>query len=357
MRTRVQDGQEMAALLSADGAALGELYARADGVRREVCGEAVALRAIVEISNECVNHCLYCGIRAGADIRRYRMSRGEVLEAIRPVAEQGLAGTVVLQAGEVATAPADAELEALVREVKERWPGLAVTLSAGLRNREVFARWRAAGADRYLLRFETADEERYARLHPEGSLAERLRGLEDLRVEGYQVGSGFMVGLPGESPEELARNIALCRQLDLDMIGIGPFVAHPGTPLGGTENAYAEDPEMLFRALAVLRLANPDAHIPATTAMDVVRPHGRDLALQRGANVYMFNATPTRFRGDYLLYPGKPGVDETPEEGFDRVRRRLLALGRPADTGVCSSMKPRFRAATGTQGAGATRMP
>ncbi len=326
-------------LLLASGEELTRLYARADAVRREYCGEAVPVRAILEFSNYCANECLYCGLRAeNAVPTRYRMSADDILAAVDQIAATGVAGTVVLQAGET-PGYSDDEISALLRRIKAAHPALAITLSVGNRPRAVYARWREAGMDRYLLRFETSDPELYARLHPNGSLAERLQCLRDLRAVGVQTGSGFMIGLPGETLPTLARNILLCREFDLDMIGSGPYIPNPDTPLGAKPNAYADDPEMFFRAIAVLRLVNPAAHIPATTAFDAVFPGGRDLVLQRGANVFMPNATPTSLRRDYQLYPGKPNVDESAAQFADRAVARLRAIGRPVAAGPSHSLK------------------
>jgi len=319
--------EDVLGLLRTPVAARGALYARADALRRRVMGDAVPLRGIVEFSNVCANDCLYCGIRAGnASVRRYRMTEDEILAVARqmPAWRQH---SVVLQAGEAASIAGDRRMEHLIRRIKAETP-LAVTVSVGNRPREVYARWRAAGMDRYLLRFETSDPSLFGRLHPDCVLAERLRCLHDLRDLGVQVGSGFMIGLPGETLETLAGNIRLCRDLDLDMIGIGPFIAHPDTPLAASVNAYADDPGMFFVALAVLRLRNPDAHIPATTAYDAVFASGRDLALQRGANVFMPNSTPGAFRKDYLLYPDKPCVDESGGLCAFCVAARVEQLGR-----------------------------
>ena len=328
-------------LLRATGADLAALYARADAVRRERCGDAVPIRAIIEFSNVCANDCLYCGIRASNPTpRRYRMTPDEIVAAARQVAAAGAAGTVVLQGGET-PGPGDDELAGVLRRIKAEAPGLAITLSVGNRPRAVYARWQAAGMDRYLLRFETSDPELFARLHPDCTLAERLDCLRDLKSLGVQTGGGFMIGLPGETIEILADNILLCREFDFDMIGIGPYIANPETPLGDRPNVYAGDPDMYFRAIAVLRLANPDAHIPATTAFDALFPDGRNLALQRGANVFMPNATPGPLRKNYQLYPGKPCIDEDAADCALCVQARLRALGRPAAKGPGHSLKPK----------------
>lgn len=326
-------------LLRARGAELDALYARADAVRRARCGDAVPVRAIVEFSNVCANDCLYCGLRASNPVpRRYRMAPDEILAAARQIAAAGVAGTVVLQAGET-PGQSDDGIAAILRRIKAEIPGLAVTLSVGNRPRDVYARWRDAGMDRYLLRFETSDPELFAGLHPDCTLAERLQCLRDLQSLGVQTGGGFMIGLPGETVETLADNVLLCREFDFDMIGIGPYIPNPDTPLGDRPNAYAGDPDMFFRAVAVLRLANPDAHIPATTAFDALFPNGRDLALRRGANVFMPNATPGPLRKDYQLYPGKPCIDEDAADCARCVQARLRALGRPLAHGPSHSLK------------------
>jgi len=331
---------DVLSLLQARGSARQALYERADALRRATMGEQVFLRGIVEFSNICANDCLYCGIRASNDgVRRYRMSEDEVLTVARRM-DDWHQHTIVLQAGETDSSAGNDRLEALIGRIKAETP-LSVTVSVGNRPRAVYARWRAAGMDRYLLRFETSDAELFARLHPACTLAERLACLRDLRDLGVQVGSGFMIGLPGETLETLARNILLCRDLDLDMIGIGPFIAHPATPLADAANAYADDPDMHFVALAALRIANPDAHIPATTAFDALfpSPSGRDLALQRGANVFMPNSTPGEYRRDYMLYPDKPCVDETGGMCAFCVAGRLEMLGRQIGAGPGHSLK------------------
>ena len=333
--------EDVLSLLRVPPAARQALYDRADALRRATMGEQVYLRGIVEFSNICTNDCLYCGIRAGnADIHRYRMSEDEVLAVARRM-DDWHQHTIVLQAGESASPAGDRRMEALIGRIKAETP-LSVTVSVGNRPREVYARWRAAGMDRYLLRFETSDPDLFARIHPDCALADRLACLKDLRDLGVQVGSGFMIGVPGETLDILAGNIRLCRALDLDMIGIGPFIPHPATPLAGAANAYADDPEMHFVALATLRIANPDAHIPATTAFDALfpSPSGRDLALQRGANVFMPNSTPGQYRRDYMLYPDKPCVDETGGMCAFCVAGRLEQLGRQIGAGPGHSQKP-----------------
>ena len=330
--------------LRAQGAERERVYAQADDVRRRNMGDEVFIRGIIEFSNVCENDCLYCGIRASnRHVRRYVMSEDEILGVARRM-EAYQQTTVVLQSGEAAAFGDDA-FGRLIRRIKQE-TGLAVTVSVGNRPREVYRYWRDCGLDRYLLRFETSDADLFARLHPDCSLAERLECLRVLRDLGVQIGSGFMIGVPGETPAVLADNILLCRELDLDMIGIGPFIAHPDTPLGEQANAYAGDPDMFFLALAVLRLCNPRAHIPATTAYDAVFPgSGRNLALQRGANIFMPNSTPAEHRKDYLLYPGKPCVQETSDQCAACVQMRIKGLGRTIGRGPGHSLRTPSRPA------------
>ena len=333
------DRFDILSLLQARGAAREALFAQADEVRRRIMGEPVFLRGIVEFSNICANDCHYCGIRASnTAVHRYRMGVDEVLDVARRM-DGWRQHTIVLQGGEAPSPDGDRRLGEMIRRIKAETP-LAVTVSVGNRRRDVYARWRDYGMDRYLLRFETSDPVLFRRLHPDCTLDQRLACLDDLRDLGVQVGSGFMVGLPGETLDTLARNILLCRSLDLDMIGIGPFIPHPQTPLAGAANAYADDPQMHFVALAVLRLCNPDAHIPATTAFDALfrSPSGRDLALQRGANIFMPNSTPGHYRKDYLLYPDKPCVDEDSGLCACCVVARLQHLGREVGVGPGHSL-------------------
>jgi biotin synthase len=337
LRTRA----DLLPLLRTTGPDLSALYARADAVRREHCGDAVPIRSIIEFSNYCANECLYCGIRASNPVpTRYRMTPDDILASAKQIAAAGTAGTIVLQAGET-PGYSDDDLADLLRRLKRELPDLAITMSVGNRPREVYARWKDAGMDRYLLRFETSDPDLFASLHPDCTLADRLQCLRDLQSLGVQTGGGFMIGLPGETLDTLADNILLCREFDFDMIGIGPYIPNPDTPLGNQPNAYADDPDMFFRAIAVLRLANPDAHIPATTAYDALLADGRNLALQRGANVFMPNATPGPLRKDYQLYPGKPCIDEDATDCALCVQARLRALGRPVAQGPAHSLKQR----------------
>lgn len=346
--TRPPTRSEVLAWLRAQGEDRVAVWAAADTVRRRWMGDEVWLRGIVEFSNVCANDCAYCGLRrSNRQVVRYRMGVDEILATAHAMVTHGVT-TIVLQSGESPMPQFDLELVQIIRCIKAE-TSLAVTISVGNRPRDVFARWRDAGMDRYLLRFETSDAHTFERLHPGSTLADRLRCLDDLRELGVQVGSGFMIGLPGETLERLADNLLLCRTLDLDMAGIGPFLPHPNTPLAGESNAWASDPDMWFLAIAALRLLQPRAHIPATTALDAAIIGGRDRALQCGANVFMPNMTPRRYRRHYLLYPNKPCVDEEPGNCSVCVAVRLAALGRRVGIGHGHAVRSPITAAINVQ--------
>lgn len=330
--------EEALRFLTAQGDKIEALYEKADAIRREYMGDDVYIRGIIEFSNICAGNCHYCGIRAANNkVKRYSMDPDEILDIAYAMGKTAQT-TVVLQSGET-PGMADDKLGTIIRTIKDN-TSLSVTLSVGNRPYETYRYWRDCGMDRYLLRFETSDAALFERLHPGSTLHDRIDCINYLRDLGVQTGSGFMIGLPGETVEILADNILLCRTLDLDMIGIGPFIPHPDTPLGNEKNVYEEDPEMFFKALATLRIFNPKAHIPATTAYDAVFPgKGRDMALGRGANIFMPNSTPVRYKQQYFLYPGKPYVDESPEECTEAAILRIQSLGRMIGKGPGHSIK------------------
>ncbi|MBN2308424.1 MAG: [FeFe] hydrogenase H-cluster radical SAM maturase HydE [Candidatus Hydrogenedentes bacterium] len=338
----MQDHEILAWLREEDGARVRELWQAADAVRAEVVGPQVHLRGLIEISNYCCRECAYCGLRAPArDVARYRMTADEILAAARQAVSFGY-GTVVMQAGEDYGITREA-LAGTIRRIKAETP-LAVTLSMGERPEEDLAAWREAGADRYLLRFETSDAELYRRIHPTPpgrAHRDRIAVLPVLRKLGYEVGSGVMIGTPGQTVASLARDIALFRALDLDMIGEGPFIAHPDTPLGGGAPRTAPEGEqvpdsarMTCSVLALTRLVCPEANIPSTTALATVDPiAGHEQGLRCGANVVMPNLTPGRYRALYSIYPDKEGIHDDPQVFHERLLARLHALGREPGAG------------------------
>ena len=301
-----------------------ELFAEADRLRRQYYGTAVYLRGLIEISNICKNDCLYCGIRrSNSCVDRYRLSREDIMSCCENGYELGFR-TFVLQGGEDPYYT-DEVICGIVSEIKEKYPDCAVTLSLGEKERESFAAYKAAGADRYLLRHETANEEHYAKLHPEGmSLKHRKDCLFTLKELGYQVGSGFMVGSPYQTTENLVEDLRFLQELKPDMIGIGPFIPHKDTPFkdfpGGTL-------ELTLRMVAILRLMFPYALIPATTALGTIHPQGRELGLKAGANVVMPNLSPVSVRKKYELYDNKICTGEEAAECRGCLERRVQSAG------------------------------
>ena len=325
----IPDAVELAGLLKAQGKLTERIYASADRTRAEKHGSAIHLRGIIEFSNVCKNNCWYCGIRCGnSKVKRYRMSADEIAASARNALEWGC-GTVVLQSGDDPLLNAG-ELAALLRRIKLE-TGMAITLSVGVRTRPELEALKDAGCDRYLLRFETTSNALFTAMHPDESFEDRIRCLNDLRALGYQVGSGFMIGLPGVTLEMIANDILFATKLRLDMIGCGPFLPHPDTPFA--DKPLIEDRSLYYKAIAMLRILNPYAHIPATTAFDALEPNGRNLVLCRGANVFMPNITPGKYRRLYQLYPNKPCVDEEGSACAVCVRGRIAELDREIGSG------------------------
>lgn len=327
--------EEIEFLLRSEGDEMAALYDKADNIRRKYMGDDVYLRGIVEFSNFCVKNCFYCGIQAGnGKIERYRMSNDEILDVAKDIEKMGQT-TIVLQSGEDPFYTKE-KIAELIKAIK-RETFLAVTLSVGERDRETYSYWKDAGMDRYLLRFETSDKGLFKMCHENTDLDERLKCLGDLKSLGVQTGSGFLIGLPGETFRQLAEDILFCTGLSLDMIGVGPFIAHGDTKFRGHLNPFKK--EVFFKTVSVLRLLNKTAHIPATTAFDAVDPEGRNFLLTRGCNVFMPNATPGKYRRHYLLYPGKPCVDESAEDCSVCVLARITALGRKIGKGPGHSLR------------------
>lgn len=335
-------------LKATDEETLAELWRRADTVRRECVGDAVHLRGLIEISNYCQANCAYCGIRAGnTRIPRYRMEIGEIVTQVK-LAEKFGYGTVVLQSGESPARMPGAWVTELVREIRRNSP-LAITLSLGERpGRDYadFAAWKDAGANRYLLRFETGNAELFSRLHPNHpGLAVRLKSLKRLRELGYELGSGVMVGIPGETWEDLAADIRMFQALDLDMIGVGPFLPHADTPLGcaflaGEAHSEVPNDELTtLKTVALTRLMRPLANIPATTALAAIDPvEGYESGLSRGANIIMPNLTPAKYRQLYEIYPAKTRTADAAEIFDSRLKERILTAGREIGSGAGNSV-------------------
>lgn len=307
-----------------DAEAAALLAGRADAVRRQTYGNRVFIRGLIEISNICKNDCLYCGIRrSNAGCARYRLGKDDILSCC----EEGYAlgfRTFVMQGGEDAFFT-DERMADIVRAIKARYPDCAVTLSLGERGYESFARLREAGADRYLLRHETASPAHYARLHPrEMSFERRMRCLRDLKRLGYQVGCGFMVGSPYQTTQDLAADLKFIEEFVPQMVGIGPFIPHAATPFADRPAGSAE---LTCYLLSILRLMHPAALLPATTALGTIDSTGREKGILAGANVVMPNLSPAAVRKKYALYDNKLSDGDESAQGVAHLRQRMAAIG------------------------------
>lgn len=307
-----------------DAEAEALLAQRAAAVRQQVYGRDVFIRGLIEFTNYCRNDCFYCGIRrSNACAQRYRLTREEILACCR--AGYGLGfRTFVLQGGEDPFFTTE-RLAELVRAIKRAYPDCAVTLSVGEKDRATYQAWFDAGADRYLLRHETADEGLYRRLHPEElSLQNRMRCLRDLKDIGYQVGCGFMVGAPFQTPEMLLKDLRFLQAFQPHMVGIGPFIPHRDTPFRDCPPGTAQ---MTLRLLAIIRLMLPHVLLPATTALGTVQSDGRQRGMGYGANVVMPNLSPLSVRKKYALYDNKISTGEEAAESVALLKQSMAAAG------------------------------
>ncbi|MEO3945449.1 [FeFe] hydrogenase H-cluster radical SAM maturase HydE [Gorillibacterium sp. CAU 1737] len=306
-----------------------ELFRMADETRQRHYGKAVFMRGLVEFSNICKQDCLYCGLRrSNPSADRYRLTDDEILSCIEEGHELGYR-SFVLQSGEDFRYT-DASLAAIIRRIKSRYPEVAITLSVGERSEACYQAWFEAGADRYLLRHETASRELYETLHPGMSYDNRVQCLTTLKRIGYQVGAGFMVGLPGQTARHLADDLLFLHDLQPEMIGIGPFIPHSATPLAH-ESGGTVDQSLVMIALA--RLFIPDAMLPATTAMGTLDPVGREKALRAGANVVMPILSPLAVREKYALYENKICTGDEASHCRHCIEMRIVASGYQIDLG------------------------
>lgn len=292
--------------------------------RKAVYGNSVYIRGLIEISNICKNDCLYCGIRrSNKACQRYRLSAEDILACCREGYALGFR-TFVLQGGEDAYFT-DEILCGLVRSIKSEHPDCAVTLSLGERSRESYKSLKNAGADRYLLRHETADKAHYGRLHPaEMSFENRIRCLNDLKSLGYQVGCGFMVGSPFQTCADLAKDLKFIEEFKPDMCGIGPFIPQKETPFGGKAAGTAE---LTCYLLSLIRLISPNILLPATTALGTIEQNGREKGILAGANIVMPNLSPKSVRKKYALYDNKISDGSESAQCKNELCERMSAIG------------------------------
>lgn len=299
-----------------------ELFNAADKTRKKYVGDEVHLRGLIEFSNICKQNCLYCGLRReNKNVNRYRLEPENIIKIAENASKLGYK-TIVLQSGEDAYYNIE-KMEEIIKGISDL--GVAITLSIGEKTEEEYKKYREAGADRFLVRIETTDVELYHKLNPNMSFDKRVECIKYLRKYDYEVGTGIMVGLPGQTVDSIADDILFFKEIDADMIGIGPFIPNPDTPLSEEKGGEFV---MALKVMAITRLLLPDINLPATTAMEALNPNGRFIALQSGANVIMPNVSEGEFREFYNLYPGKP----LPSVAVDKYRQsladKLLDIGR-----------------------------
>ena len=300
------------------------LFQKADRLRQENYGNEIYIRGLIELTNYCKNDCIYCGIRrSNRNAQRYRLEPEDIMECCRTGYELGFR-TFVLQGGEDGWYT-DEKVCQILTAIKKDYPDCAVTLSLGERSRESYQAWFDAGADRYLLRHETATPEHYAKLHPpELSLARRMECLHNLKEIGYQTGCGFMVGSPFQTAHHLAQDLLYIHELQPQMVGIGPFIPHHDTPFSKKPAGTVED--TLFY-LAIILLMLPKVPLPATTALGTIDPNGREKGVHAGANVIMPNLSPLSVRKKYMLYDNKISTGEEAAESVTLLKKRMEAIG------------------------------
>lgn len=313
-----------------------QLFAAADKVRRSIYGDKVYIRGLIEVSNCCKRNCFYCGIRRdNTKVDRYRLDKAEILECCHEGYRLGFR-TFVLQGGED-TEHTDEFICDVISCIRAEYPDCAITLSLGEKSRQSYLAYYKAGANRYLLRHETATEEHYQRLHPQSmSLDNRKKCLFDLKEIGYQVGSGFMVGSPYQTIDNLVADLRFLQDLRPDMIGIGPYLTHNDTPFANFKNGSLN---LTVRLVAILRLMFPYALIPSTTALGTIAPNGRELGLQAGANVVMPNLSPLKFRKLYSLYENKICTGDEAAQNIADLTRRVSAIGYRVVTDIGNAKK------------------
>ncbi len=300
------------------------LFAAADEIRRKYYGDEVYVRGLIEFSNYCKNNCYYCGIRCGnKKAVRYRLDKEDILDCCAEGYELGFR-TFVLQGGEDPHFTDEVMCD-IISSIRSRYPDCAITLSVGERSKESYQAYFDAGANRFLLRHETAEDSHYRRLHPENlSLENRKNCLFDLKEIGFQVGSGFMVDSPYQTTENLVSDLRFLQQLQPDMIGIGPFIRHEDTPFAEFESGSLYK---TLRMVSILRLMFPYALIPSTTALGTIHPQGREMGLKAGANVVMPNLSPKRVRELYMLYDNKISTDEEAAESVEKLKKKVVSAG------------------------------
>ena len=303
------------------------LFECSNKIREEYCGNAVQIRGLLEISNICSRNCNYCGVRANnIKIKRYKIPTEEIYSLAIDMDKKGIK-TLVMQGGESATYPPN-ELADLIKEIKSN-TDMAVTLSLGEHSYETYKLWKEAGADRYLLRHETANSEHYRFLHPDGILETRMECLKKLKTIGYQTGVGCMVGSPGQKLEYLAEDLEFIKSFKPEMVGIGPYIMHEDTPFKGELNG---DVFLTLKMLALVRIITKKALMPATTALATIGNEGYKKGLSVGCDVIMINFTPQKYKELYKIYPGKKCISENYDTILAETKNLIISCNRTVST-------------------------
>ncbi len=326
--------EDLVRMLSANEEDMLKLFSRAEEVRVLHVGKNVYLRGLIEISNICAKDCYYCGIRkSNANTQRYELSNEEILSAAE-LAYKNRFGSIVLQGGEITSNRHTDWIETLLKEIKAFSNGaLGITLSLGEQSKDTYERWFKAGAHRYLLRIESSDPCLYTAIHPNNGLHSyqgRLQSLSLLREVGYQVGTGVMIGLPGQTIEQLADDLLFFKSNDIDMVGMGPYIEHKDTPLYTRKDELEplDDRYLLaLKMIACLRILMRDVNIASVTALQAIKPEGREMAIKVGANVIMPNITPGIWRNVYKLYENKPTTGQNDEDNLNHLIERIATIG------------------------------
>lgn len=328
------DRNQIISLLASTGDLRKSLFEHAAMVKREHVGDLVYFRGLIEFSNNCRKNCLYCGIRSGIrKVKRFNLSDEEIVSAAIFANDNGY-GSIVLQSGEIHGKIFTKRIESLLKKIHAATNDrLRITLSCGEQEKDVYRRWFESGAKRYLMRIETSNQDLYARLHPDDqrhSFTKRIDCLNILKETGYQTGTGVMIGLPFQTPEDLADDLLFLKNNDIVMIGMGPYLEHADTPLYRYRSQLlplAERFDLTLKMIAILRIMMKDVNIAATTALQTIDKLGREKAIMAGANVIMPNITPGMYRNDYSLYDNKPCTDENPEDCRTCLEARIALTG------------------------------
>lgn len=335
-----KDKQDIVRLLNTRNDEENLLFEYAAQLKQSTVGNKVYLRGLIELSNVCDKDCFYCGIRcSNENTKRYQLTDEEVMEAVR-FAHKSAFGSVAIQSGELQNKPFTEKIDRLLKQTMELSAGeMGVTLSCGEQTSEVYSQWALAGANRYLLRIETSSSTLYKSLHPANdkhSFDARIRAINALKANGYQLGSGVMIGLPFQKVEDLADDLLFLQALDIDMCGMGPYIEHHHTPIYGKYPLLPLDERLRLslKMVAILRILMPDINIAATTALQCIDKEARMEAIRIGANVLMPNITPKRYRDDYFLYDNKPLSEQSDEDELATLEKSLTRIGHAIGYGV-----------------------